>query len=333
MATTLGTENLTLVDWARRLDPDGKLANVAEVLNETNEVLDDMQWVEGNLSNGHVTTVRTGIPDPTWRKLYSGVLSTKSTTKQVTDVTGMLEARPYVDVDLAKMNGLAPEWRLAEERPHIEGMNQTMADTIFHGDTDLYPERFMGLHPRFNSLTADNGSNIIDAGGSGSDNTSIWLVCWGPNTVHGIFPKGTIAGLQVEDKGIQTITDTTTGRYDVYESHYQWKAGLSVRDWRYVVRIANIDVSDLGTFNTAADASANLIRLLVQAIETLPELSLGKPVLYCNKTIRTWMRIQMMERYNVFFNFDNLAGKKVLTFSDVPVKRVDKILSTESTIS
>ena len=131
---TLSVTNPTLLDLAKATDPDGKIANIVEILNETNEVLADMSWVEGNLATGHRTTVRTGIPTPTWRKLYGGVQPTKSTNVQVTDNTGMLEAYSEVDKALADLNGNTAAFRLSEDRPHIEGLNQEIADTIFYGD-------------------------------------------------------------------------------------------------------------------------------------------------------------------------------------------------------
>src|SRR5690606_14664134 len=167
--------NPTLLDLAKRMDPDGKIPTIVEILNETNEILLDMSWVEGNLPTGHRTVVRTGIPAPTWRKLYGGVQPTKSTTAPVTDTCGMLEAYAEVDKALADLNGNTAEFRLSEDRAHIEGMNQAMADTLFYGDEDVYPERFTGLAPRYSSLLAENADNIIPAGGSGSDNASIWL--------------------------------------------------------------------------------------------------------------------------------------------------------------
>jgi len=328
----MGQNLPTLLDWSRRLDPKGKIDTVVNLLAETNQILEDMVWLEGNLPTGHQTTVATGIPEPTWRALYQGVKPTKGTTKQVVDTCGMLEARPQIDVDLARLNGNSAEWRLSEERLHIEGMNQEMAKTLFYGDTRDEPEKFMGLHPRFSSKSADNGGQIIDAGGDGSSLTSIWLVVWGPNTVHGIFPKGSKAGMQITDNGKQTVNDPNGGRYDVLESHYKWDCGLSVRDWRYVVRIANIDMDDLETFNSSTDASPSLIRLLIQAIETPPEVNLGKPVIYCNRKVRTWLRIQVNEKYNVYLSLDEAAGKKILTFDGIPIKRCDKILTTESRI-
>ncbi len=330
----LAVTNPTLLDFSKRLDPQGKIDMIAELLTETNEILEDMTWIEGNLATGHRTTIRSGLPEPTWRKLYGGVQPTKSRTLQVTDNCGMLEAYAEVDKALADLNGNAAAFRLSEDRAHIEGMNQSFATTLFYGDESTYPERFTGLAPRFNSTTAENGSNVIKGSSNDTDNTSIWLVCWGPNTVHGIFPKGSKAGLNMQDKGQVTIEDangSNGGRYEAYRTHYRWDCGLTVRDWRYVVRIPNIEVSDL-TKNAAS--GDDLIDLMAQALELLPSMKMGRPVFYCNRTVKSFLRRQIANKVaSSTLTMDQVAGKHVLTFDGVPVKRCDAILNTETAIS
>jgi len=145
---TLATYNPTLLDLAKRTDPDGSIASVVEILNETNEVLDDMTFVEGNLTTGHRSSVRTGIPTPTWRALYGFVQPSKSTTVQVTDNTGMMEAYAEVDKALVELNGNTQAWRLSEERAFIEGFNQELVDTLWYGNEGTEPDAFTGLAPR-----------------------------------------------------------------------------------------------------------------------------------------------------------------------------------------
>lgn len=328
---TLETKHPTLLDQAKRLDPDGKIAPIVEILNETNEILDDAVFLEGNLPTGHRTTIRSGIPTPTWRKLYGGVQPTKSRTVQVTDNTGMLEAYAEVDKALADLNGNTTAFRLSEDRAHIEGMSQEMASTLFYGNEGTEPEAFTGLAPRYNDLSAENGDNIIDAGGSGSDNTSIWLVVWGERTVHGIFPKGSKAGLSMTDKGQVTIenADGQGGRMEAYRSHYRWDAGLTVRDWRYAARIANIDVSEL---NTLANTK-NLITWMIEASERIPSLGAGKAVWYVNRTIREKLRLGILEKIASNLSWETVAGRRVMTFDDIPVRRCDALLNTEAAIS
>jgi hypothetical protein len=201
---TLAADTLTLVDYAKRLDPstNSVSTSIAELLTETNVILNDMQWKQGNLPTGHRLTMRTGLPGTTWRKLNQGIPSTKSTTAQVDEACAELTALGQVDCKLAELNGNTAAFRLSENKAFIEAMNQEMAQTLFYGDHTSVPEEFLGLAPRYSTISgATNGQNILNGGGAGSDNTSIWLVCWGPNSVHGIFPKGSTAGLQHDGGG------------------------------------------------------------------------------------------------------------------------------------
>ena len=326
--SVVGDLNPTLADVAKRLDPDGKIADIVELLAETNEVLTDMTFVEGNLPTGHRTTVRTGLPDATWRMLNYGVQPSKSTTKQVDDTCGMLEAYAEIDKKLADLNGNTSMFRLSEDRSFLEAMNQSMAETLFYGDTTKYPERFLGLAPRFSTLTlasAASAENVVNGGASsGTSNSSIWLVGWGQNSVHGIYPKGSKAGFQHKDLGEVTLTDAAGGRYQGYRTHYQWDIGLCVRDWRYVVRICNIPKT-IGT--------TNLIDLMVEASELLPSLNGVRPAFYMNRTMRTNLRKQLANKSNVNLSIDEAAGKKVLAFDEIPVRRCDALDFSEGVIA
>ncbi len=346
---TLGGTALTYADWARRVDDDGKIATIINLLSQTNEILDDMLVVEGNLPTGHKTTVRTGLPAATWRLLNYGVIKTKSTTAQVTDNCGMLECYSEIDKDLADLNGNTAEFRLSEDMAFLEGMNQQMASSLFYGNTAVNPERFMGLAPRYNSstqsATATTADNVISLGGSSSTNTSIWIVCWGPNTCHGIFPKGKISGLQHRDLGEWPLLDANSNLYQGYRTHFKWDMGLTVRDWRYVVRLANIDVTLL-----SGGSAANLINGLIRGVHRLPTapvrvsteqksdapdgamMSMGRLAIYCNRTIRTYLDIQAVNKTNVLLHLEQWEGKTVTTFRGVPIRTVDAILSTEAAI-
>jgi len=331
--TTLATTHPTLLDLKQRLDPNGSIAAIIEMLAQKNEILDDMVWIEGNLPTGHKTTVRTGLPVPTWRKLYGGVLPGKSATRQVTESLGMLEAYAEVDKALADLNGNTAAFRLSEDMAHIEGMNQEMAGTLMYGNEATEPEAFTGLAPRYNDQSALNGENIITSAATpdGNDNTSMWLVVWGPNTVHGIYPKGSQAGIKSEDKGQVTIenVDGAGGRMEAYRTHYRWDMGLCVRDWRYAVRI-NFDLEDL-----VIDAASgpDLTDLMVQAIEMIPSLSMGRPAFYMNRSTKTWLRRQMINKTkNSTLTMDNMGGKHVLNFDGIPCRRVDQLLVTEAGI-
>jgi hypothetical protein len=325
---TIGTTALTLIDWAKRIDPNGNTAQLVELLNTTNPILKDALSVEGNLPTGHRTTIRTGLPAVAWRLLNYGITPSKSTSVQVDDSTGMLEGYSQVDKALADLNGNSAAFRLSEDRSFIEGMSQEMATTLWYGNTATDAKKFLGLSPRYASLSANNADNIIDGGGSGSDNTSIWLVTWSDAATHLIFPKGSRAGLQSRDLGEDTIIDAAGGLYQGYRSHYKWDVGLTTRDWRQNVRICNIDVSDL-----SGGSPANIIKLMVRALHLLPYESAGSPVFYCNRTVMTWLDIQMMTSTNVNLRLSEAAGENVMTFRGIPIRRSDALLNTESRVT
>ncbi len=344
---TLTSVNPTLLDLARRQDPDGSIAAVAEVLDETNEMLPEMSWVEGNLETGHRVSIRTGIPLPTWRKIGGGVQRTKSTTAQVTFATGMLEAYSEPDIALVNLGGNKSEFLLSEARPHIEGMNQELQDTLIFGNESTEPEAFTGLAPHYNSLGAESGDNILVGGGAGNDNGSIWLVVWSPETIFGIVPKGSTAGLQVTDLGEVTIEDAdgAGGRMQAHRTHFKWDAGLVVKDWRFAVRIPNIDKSlltrtyDAGVFSSGA----NLPDLMFQAMRLIPNLGMGRASFYMSRDMATWVARQTVALgqggliTSAMSSSDpsDVAGKQRFTerFHGIPMRRVDVLAADEATVS
>lgn len=231
----------TLADLMSRLDSNGNLAPVAEILNQELPILNTLDFVECNKTDGYLHTIRTGLPTPTWRKLYGGVQPSKSTTAQVTDTCGNLEAYSEVDKDLADINGNTAEWRLSEERPFIEAMGQEMAKTIFYGDTTKNPERFMGIASRYNRLSTGtkppaSSRNVVSCGGTGNNLTSIYFISHA--VFHGIYPKGSKAGLTTTDKGQVTVVKEDKSMFEAYRTHFKWQVGTTLDDWRGCARAA-----------------------------------------------------------------------------------------------
>lgn len=142
--------------------------------------------------------------------------------------------------------------------------------------------------------------------------------------------RGSSAGLQARDLGEDTLTDASGGRYQGYRTHYKWDMGLTLRDWRYAVRIANIDVSDL-TKN--ASAGADLIDLMTQAIELIPNTGMGRAALYMPRKLRSFLRRQITNKVAAStLSMDEVAGKKVVTFDGIPCRRTDALLLTEARV-
>lgn len=351
MANTVQNVLPNLVDWARRVDPDGSIAIIAEMLSQCNEVLKDMIWQEGNLPLGHKTTVRVGLPQGVWRAANQGVPGTKSLTAQFQDSIGELVDYSYVDKSIAALNGNVAKFRYSEDMAHIEGLSQQVAAALFYSNEGTTPQQFTGLAPRYNTTStsvAKSAANVIDGGGTGSSNLSIWLVGWGDNTTFGIFPKGSQAGLQYEDKGdVVPQADTNGNRFEAYTSYFCWKLGLCVKDWRYNVRIANIDTTTSGL---QGSTPADLFQLMSRAVVRLPTASRRlsgitvsdapgdpmpgiSPAWYVNRTGREYMDIQAIRDKNVLLSSTDYAGQPIQVFRDTPIRVVDALTNTEAQVS
>lgn len=337
---TLSTGQLTLLDWAKRLDPDGNVPQIAELLSQQNEVLEDAVMIEGNLPTGHRAVIRTGLPAVYFRALNQGVPSSKSATAQVDEACAMLEARSHIDAKLLQLNGNSAAFRLSEDSAFLEAMNQTMAGTIFTGNPGVDPKQFLGLATRYSSTSAGNGQNVLLAGGAGSDNASMYLVVWGEQTVFMPFPKGSKAGLQSRDLGEESVQDANGGWYQAARSLYQWDAGMVVKDWRYVVRIANIDVSDwIGvTGSQASTAATNLIKLMMRAIARIPNFAMGRAAFYTNRSIQEGLMIQALEKSSNALGIKQAMTQfgttmNQLEFMGIPVRKVDQLGIAETLVS
>lgn len=328
---------LTLADLKTRYDEsEKKVANIIEILERQDDLVADVPFVEGNLLTGHKAVLRVGLPTPTWRLFNQGVNTTKSTTSQIEFPCGMLEDRSEIDKDLAELGGDTNGARWSEAKAHIQGMANEFSTTLIYGDPTAAPTtdipKFPGLSAYYkDDTTANSKDNIIDAGGTDNDNTSIWLIGWGEGTIHGIYPKGSKAGLQHEDLGLGDAFDSNNKRFRAYMDRYEWKAGLVVKDWRYAVRIANIKTATL----TATANQQALVDLMVEAIELLPSRGGVTPRFYMNGKCRTALRKGIKGQVSAGggLTFENVAGKTVMMLDDVAVRRTDSITSAEATVA
>lgn len=333
MSTTIGTKYLNLLDYRQREAPDGGIDMIIEVLAKSNPIIGDANIMEGNLPTGHRFTQRTTEPTGSARLPNYGVAKEKSTTTQFTDTCGIYETYSQLDEVIARLNANERAFRASEDAAFIGGMNSTIATDLFYGNQGVNPEKMHGLAPRYNDTDGKYASQIITAGGAGNDNTSIWLVTWGPKTCTLIYPKGTPAGMQVNDLGKLLITDTNDLSFRAWVTQFQWTVGLALLDYRAVIRICNIDESLL---TDDASSGADIMRKMLAAIYARPTQDLGdmaKTVFYCNKKIAEYLHVQSQNKSNVQLTVDNPAGKPVVNFLGIPIHICDNILWTETTVT
>ena len=336
----LNAQSLTLLDITKRIDPNGKQALIAEMLNQSNVMLNDIPWMPANGESTHRVTVRTGLPTVSVRTLNQGTALSKSATAQMTESLMMLEAMSMIDERLLDYADNPAMVRINEAYAFLESMNQTMIEKIFYGDTNTNDKELLGLQSRYNSLSGGNAQNVLSAGGAAT-NASVYLVCWGQNSVFGLYPKGSQAGLKHVDIGIETVFDSNGNPYRAFMDQYKWDCGLCVKDWRNVVRICNINTAHLAALSNtqAITAVTNLVDLIYESLSLIPNLSAVKPVLYCNRTVFFGLK-KMMARLNIdSFRYDKsmdengVASSPMMTFMGVPIRIVDRLTNAETTVS
>lgn len=332
---TIGNTYLTLMDLYKMSDETREIADIIEILAMRNDILGDAPAIECNQGTTHLTTIRAGLPAPTWRKLYQGVQPTKGTTTQVKDATGMMEDWSEIDAKLVELAKNPAKFRLNEAKAHIEGLMQECARTTIYGDVAAEPEKFTGLAPRFSDPNAGNGEQLVNAGGTDNVNSSIWFVTWGENSVHLLYPEGSKAGLSREDKGKDVKELSNGSLYDVYREKFCWDVGLSVRDWRGVSRICNIDMAKLGGDPKATGYDgADLIDLMIDAYYKLdnPNQPSGSTVIYTSRNVAANLHKQAANRTNQNLQLTTYEGRPIVTFLGHPIRRLDALLETEATV-
>lgn len=341
---------LSMMDLARRMDPYGKIDYIAEMLSQCNDLWDDVPWIEANEIGGHKFTFRTSIPAGSWRAYLQGVPYSKSTTAQATVSIGSLEDYSQIDRMQAEDSGDVERYRESEDAAFLEGMSQTLAQTVFYGNTVSNPAQFMGYSSFYNTVStasAQNAANVIDGGGTASANASIWLICWGERTQFMLYPRGSKAGLAMEDKA-DTVPgfDSLGNRFEAYTSWFRQQAGLCPQDWRQAARVANIDVTSAGLAGpNALDIFATLAQVMylppalgkrqsgITRSDAPDESNPGiRPVFYVNRTVRHWMDVQMIRNRQVMLRLDDYAGRPCDGYRDVPIKIVDQLLTTEARV-
>lgn len=349
MAVTAANQIYDLVSWAKTRAPDFSAAVIAELLNQSNESVQDMVWLEGNLPTGHRITQRTGLPTTYTRQLNQPVAVSRGQTAQIDEGMAIFETWAEYDVALLKLWADQGGFLYQQSLGFMESITEAWAQSFIYGDPSVNPTQFLGLASRYSTVNpalAANAINVIDGGGTGAVNTSLYLVTHAPHALHGFFPKGQASGIQHfvnDDVVIQGNTGIGGTRLRAHQEQWTWDAGLALWDWRWVGRLANIDTNNLKNQTGATDLTEGMIDLLYRmpSIATPPSTTgnptssiaiPGKQVFYCNRTVRAALHKQMLNKTNNQLSMEDWYGRKVMTFHGIPIRNIDQILNTEGQI-
>lgn len=327
----LGTTTQTMRDIVALNNGKGGILPVAEVLAQSNPILQDAHWEECNETKRHKIAVRTELPKSYWKEMGVGVPSSKSQKQLVAEAVGRREGWSVVEEDELSSSNDPVAYRANEAAAHIEGLAQEDAETCIYGDTNIEEKGYLGFAPRISDPSALNGKRLFNGGGIGSDNGSIYLVGWGPRKVYMTYPKGgTTAGITRNDLG--KMAETIDGKNVInYKEQFYFEHGLVVEDSRYLARACNIDVAKLNNGDTDA---ANIINLMVKMIHSLPAQGAGsRLVFYTTNTIAAHLDIQSLNKGNVLMPPGMVEGIQPVSMRGAPIYGLDAMLDTEAAIS
>jgi hypothetical protein len=339
---TLTQSTLSMIDQYKSLDGYGRYIDTIEVLNNTAQYcMDDWSWMQCNSGTKHTRSIRTGLPSVSWGALYEGIVQSKGTKQTVDDTTGFVEGLASVDkrqLELYAENEVAI--RAAEARAHIEAMAQELMTSLFYYNPATNVRHPKGLGARYGvKATSGAGNQIVDAGGTGSDNTSIWMVEWGYDGLSTIYPKGTVGGIQRKNMGPQRVLDAAGNPYFVEEEMFGCQVGFSVGDWRRISVVRNIDVSDMqaGTVDIYKWLRKAYYKLHQRRVnKVMDQSNPGRLAIYCNRDVLealdalgtndgntdSFIRLRPIE----------IEGKEVLSYRGIPIRECDAILNTEARV-
>jgi hypothetical protein len=177
------------------------------------------------------------------------------------------------------------------------------------------------------------GGGAAQSGGT-ADNRSIWLINWQPRKVYGIYPKASQLGLQkmnLSKNGPLRVPDPNdaTKTLLAYVTRYQWKLGLAVEDYRYVVRI-QWDPSDSTTFAATAKA---LVMSMQDALETIFDREQGNLHWYMDRTSKKRFNYELANAgESRFLTYLDQGGRIQEMFMGVPIHVSDSLVA-ESYVS
>lgn len=337
----LGTKLVTLADVAK--GKDIAIGKVAEVLVQENPMLNDIPYMEMNMGTIHKEVIRSALPSVYYRKANQAIPASKTTIEERTFFAAHFESKSQIDAAVASRGGsdriAFNRWNQAQG--HIQAHALEHASLTIYGspvDSNRKAPGLFDVYSTVNESTDETANQVIDGGGTTGDNTSILLIHWGPNSIFGVYPKGTQAGLKRTDRSagnkevqINALdSNGDAGTIYGFEEQFEIDHGLVVKDYRQGARIANIDPALLLSGVGAAD----LIDLMISADHKIHNPQNGTGVWYVNRTVAAFLHKQARTAVGAGagITYDNYQGKRVLMFLDKPVRRSDALLNTEDRV-
>jgi hypothetical protein len=328
------------------LDAAAKFVMPKRVLDRMTPLVRMLPMKASNNILSNIAVRSDSLPVASTRLWNQGIKATAAKNVPLNDPIAMFEDYSEVDKDLWEIQNDPNMWRADQDMNHVEGLFQLMESTLFYGSLSQNPGGFNGLATRFNNLESyPNGDqswvpNVWNGGASTGSVTSAWMLEMSDDSLYGIYPANTAAGLSVRDLGeVTKELSAATGAsgnnymYQVLRSMLRWYMGMQVSDERCVQRICNINPTALSANNFDEN-------IFIQAKNWLPRGGEGSgTVILVNRALKTQIDIRAVsQKINTYFtppsnDTMDVFGKAVTRFQNIPIYVAEKILSTETVLT
>jgi hypothetical protein len=321
MAILNMNDQMTALELVKRVNAP-EAFHIIELLRMTNQMLIDVPARQANNGTMNTTMQRMTMPAGEHRIYNQGVGKVATQTRVISERTANLAAYSDVDKDMADHSGDVAATRQSEAISIVKGMGLIQGRTLIYGQ-DSKAEEFSGLFEQRNSL---DDRNVVNAGGTGNNLTSIYVVAIGPDLFHLIYPRGSSTiGIERADRGVVDVPDPSdpSKRMPVYSEYFEAHYGLSIRAPDAVKRICNIPASMSGD---------DLVDIILDTRRRMPE-GAATYALYANIDVLIKLDKTARDRANVTYTEADPWGKEVTKIRDLRCRQMDVILNTEPEVA
>lgn len=313
------TEKLTVLEAVKRDGISEDVRHIVEVLTQTNEAFRDAVIKEANEGTKNTTKQRSMLPQVYHRKINEGVMPSASQVTIIEDVIEQMTGYSEIDETLVS-NQVNPEEFVNEECvSFLESMGESQMQDFIYGNNKLNSEEINGLAARHSKL----GEQCINAGGTGNDLTSIYLVKWAKDKAHLTYPRGAKdIGVKRIDKGVVTVKDKNGKQFEARRNYFEVNFGYAERHPKSSVRICNIPSNITGD---------QIVKLIFQGYRKLAS-GAGIVAAMANSDILGKIDDATIEKPNVHYTPQDAYGYPLTRLRDIRLRQMDVILNTEDEV-
>lgn len=325
----------TLVERAKLAGPKGvRVGKIIDVMDKmgVEDFMRDVPYFQANQGLRHRVIRTASRPTSTRRNFYQGVGETIQATQVVYEPVILFEQRSSIDEDELDTIENPKEARRQQIRGHLAGIQEDFVTACFTDDRTSGSEYINGFQTRLDTLsypghTTETLPYVWDNGGSGSYTCSAYIVEWGPQASHAIYPSGNAVrgsqfGIIYRNKGKEqkADSDNTANTFYAYVDQFKKWAGLVCNDARKVTRICNIARDRTNQYSFNED-------VLIEALNH-GHFNKAASRIYMNPYIKTQVDIRAKDKSNVRWDTRDVFGKPITTFLGMPIRVLDETILT-----